>query len=187
MSYSTAGPRSVSQLQAQAFTPHSLFPGTSPCCFIYTFLRCPRKVPSCLFVREWEEGNPEPCCSLLGTFTWNEMWPLGGGRGLLPAWGPAEHVATLCLHVHPSSPTSLPQHLVSPSIPLPSPFLEADGVRLEVQLWKRKSTRGKKVEPWENLLTTCLFWAQMTDSCLLFSCLSLLPTVPRVLSGSWRK
>lgn len=96
-------------------------------------------------------------CSLLGTFTWNEMWPLGGGSGLLPAWGPAEHVATLRLHAHPSSPKSLPQHQVSPAIPLPSPFLEAGGVRLEVQLWKMKSTRGKKVDPWENLLTTCLF------------------------------
>lgn len=96
-------------------------------------------------------------CSIWGTLPWDEVWPLGGGRSHLPAWGPAEHVPTLCLHAHHSSPRSLPQHHLNPSIPLPSPFLEPDGMRLEVQRWKRKSTRGKKGDPWENLLTISLF------------------------------
>lgn len=82
--------------------------------------------------------------SILGPFTWNETWPLGGGVGHLAAWGPAEHVPALCLHAHHSSPKSLPQHCSNPSIPLPSPFLEPDGMRLEVQFWKRKSTREKR-------------------------------------------
>lgn len=70
--------------------------------------------------------------------------------------GPAEHVPTLCLHVHHSSPKLLHLHHLNPSIPLPSPFLEPGGTRLEAQLWK-KSTWEKMVDPWENLWTISLF------------------------------
>lgn len=96
-------------------------------------------------------------CSVLGTFKWNGAWPLGGGTGYLPAWGPAEHMPTFCLHAHHSSPKSLPRDHLNPPIPFPSPFLEPDGMRLEVQLWKRKSSREKMVDTWENLLTISLF------------------------------
>lgn len=69
-----------------------------------------------------------------GDFHADEAWPLGGGSGRFPAWGPAEHAPTSRLHAHHSRPKSLPQHHLNPSIPLPSPFLEPDGMRLEIQL-----------------------------------------------------
>lgn len=49
---------------------------SSCCCFIYTFLSCPRGVPSCLSSREGEGGKLKFGCSILGIFTWNEVWPL---------------------------------------------------------------------------------------------------------------
>lgn len=57
----------------------------------------------------------------------------------------AKLTPALCLPFKPQAPSS------ALSIPLPSPFLEPNGLRLEVQLWKRKFTWRKVVGLWETL------------------------------------
>lgn len=95
-------------------------------------------------------------CSILGTSAWNEAWLLGGGRGHLPdlpAWGPAEHAPPrACM---PTIQARAPSTVKNPSIPLPSPFLEPHGLRLEVEFGRARPP-GKDGGPSGKMLTVSL-------------------------------
>lgn len=132
-------PRLFSQLRAQVLTPHSLFPGACPAV-------SPTPFPSCLF-EEVGGDDAERWLQHSGHFLM-ELGVAAGWRQWGPTcMGPAEHVPTLCLHVHHSSPKLL--HLLHSS-PLTFPgtwwYKVGSSALEDVHLGKDGGTLGKLMD-----------------------------------------